>query len=241
MSSIADQLASATVADAPKTKSTGGAVHIVELDLTQSTILSSYVEEKRKAVDAEQHKKNADAYMSQLKDIVQEDIEIKCHGTEPPKSAMIKGETIDGETITQNITIGKTAYGKKVNYVYVFEHDKSEEIRAIVGNDWFESHLDDVSRFTVHLAMIKDASIREQFMSALVALVNEWELPRKDENGKDIEAKGRVPRGTMKYERMHKVKESFHKDRFALDLDRHNQLRKVLNGGCTLTAGKFTG
>jgi hypothetical protein len=45
----------------------------------------------------------------------------------------------------------------------------------------------------------------------------------------------------MKYERMHKVKESFHKDRFALDLDRHNQLRKVLNGGCTLTAGKFTG
>lgn len=241
MSSAADQLASATVADAPKTTSTGGAVHIVKLDLDQSTLLSSYIEEKRKAQDAKQHSDNADAYMSQLKDIVQEDICLHCHGTEPPKSAMIQGQTIDGETITQNITIGKTAYGKKVNYVYVFEHEKAEEVRAIVGNEWFESHLDDVSRFTVHLAMIKDASIREQFMSALVALVNEWELPRKDENGKPIEAKGRVPRGTMKYERFHKVKESFHKDWFSLDLDRFNQLRKVLNGGCTLTAGKFKG
>lgn len=242
MSSIEERLAATTQADEQKVTTSGGKdIHFVKLNLEQSTILTNFRDEKRKAVAGEQHKKNADAYMSELKEIVQDEIELKFHGSEPPKSVMIQGETIDGDTITQPVTIGKTAYGKKVNYVYVFEHEQSEKIRAIVGNDWFDSHLDDVSRFTIHLAMIKDASIREQFLDALCDLVTEWELPRKDEDDRLIEEKGRIPRGSMKYERMHKVKESFHKDRFALDVARHNQLRKVLNGGVPLTAGKFKG
>lgn len=256
----AKQRLAATTADVDvkEKHSSSKTSHTMKLNAIQSQTLSGYISEKEKAVSAKLHADKATVYMGDLKDAVKSYIETEFHGTTPPQKVNLEGEIsvpivdehgrpvvdIDGnpETITQavstSLTVGKT-YGKKQDYVQYLEDP--EKIRGVVGNEWFESHVDDMSRFTVHLAMIKKPEVREQFMDALCDLVTEWELPRKDEDDRLIEEKGRIPRGTMKYNELHKVKDTFHTDRFELDVARHNALKPLIGGGCSLTAERFKG
>jgi len=120
------------------------------------------------------------------------------------------------------LSISDKQYGKtKMDRYQNLENH--EEVREIVGDEWFESHVNDNTRVVIRLAMVKNPEAREELENALVQLVEDFELSNK------------IPQGTLQVEERYAVKPSFHHDRFSLDLARHNELSKAI-GGCGLTA-----
>ena len=215
-----------------------------QLDEMNSQLLNDFLEGKRAEQSVKPAMDAGEAGMNEVKRFAQAVVDREFHGTTPPDRVQLRGEIkvpvmdeimneplLDEHgrqvyktvTITHPLNISKTNYGRwKVDKEQCIE--KPEEIRAVVGNQWFDQQFNDISRVVVNLKLVKDEEKREAILNGLVKILDELD----------------VPTGTMDYQERYKPKSSFHTDRFALDVDRHNKLTKLI-GGCGMTAGKFTG
>ena len=194
-------------------------IHEVKLDDMLSLALHQFKEGKAKEQQLKPIMAMGSSGMGELKEFARKYIEDNFHGSTPPDR--IKLVTSDG---AQNVvlSISDKQYGKtKMDRYQTLEN--AEEIREIVGDEWFNSHVNDNTRVTIHIAMVKDPQARSELEDALVNIVQEFE------------STGRIPAGTLQVEERYAVKPSFHHDRFELDLARHSELSKAI-GGCGLTA-----
>jgi hypothetical protein len=102
-----------------------------------------------------------------------------------------------------------------------------EDIRKAVGSEWFDEHVEDQSRIVMHAFMIKNDEVKGKFIEALSEFISHWE------------GGGLIPKGTIQVEERLIPKSTFHQDRFALDLARHNALSEEVE--MPLTVEKFRG
>ena len=214
-----------------------------QLDEMNSQLLNDFLEGKRAEQSVKPAMDAGEAGMNEVKRFAQAVVDREFHGTTPPDRVQLRGEikvpvldengkavtdimdepVYETKTITHPLSISKTNYGRwKVDKEQCIENP--EEVRAVVGNQWFDQQFNDISRVVVNLKLVKDEEKREAILNGLVKILDELD----------------VPTGTMDYQERYKPKSSFHTDRFALDVDRHNKLTALI-GGCGMTAGKFTG
>ena len=201
-----------------KVPSTEANIHEVKVDDMLSLALAQFKQGKLKERELKPILSMGTDGMNQLKAFAKEYIEQKFHGSTPPDRIKLIGT--DGESVTLSISAKQYGKTKMDRYQNLENH---EEVREIVGDEWFQSHVNDNTRVVIHLAMVKNPEAREELENALVQLVEDFELSNK------------IPQGTLQVEERYAVKPSFHHDRFSLDLARHNELSKAI-GGCGLTA-----
>lgn len=214
-----------------------------QLDEMNSQLLNDFLEGKRAEQSAKPAMDAGEAGMNEVKRFAQAAVNREFHGTTPPDRVQLRGEikvpvldengkvvtdimdepVYETKTITHPLNISKTNYGRwKVDKEQCIENP--EEVRAVVGNQWFDQQFNDISRVVVNLKLVKDEEKREAILNGLVKILDELD----------------VPTGTMDYQERYKPKSTFHGEWFALDLDRFNKLTALI-GGCGMTAGKFTG
>lgn len=231
MDDLAQLEAQVTVVEEPKKSANKKPVTDVYVDEMLSLAIAQFRDGKETERSSKPITDAGNQARDRLKQYARDYVQREFHGTLPPERVRLVGQ--DGQSVT--LSLSAKAYGdwnieKRRNI------RKAGEIRDILvasmgaeeGNAWFDAHFNDQSRIVIRLPMVKNASVRSEYIAAISALVKEFES--KDENGKS-----KIPPGTLQVQRIYDAKESLHKDLFGLPLQTYSAITEVL-GGCDMTA-----